>query len=204
MHFSQTSKGIGHGSVASRAQRAVVDLQLSEGQAPVVDAVIHIKHIEPGFELRNGRHKSITMESIRIQIIGFEVGSGDQANPIVKQCREQTLENQGIGDIRDMKLVKTDQPVFFSNTLTQHIEGVDRPAQTGQFMVHFPHEFMEMQAGLAFQRYRTIETVHQKTFAPAHSAVHIDTPRNGRTVDQLFKRIGALFLEMGPLGCASL
>src|SRR5450756_2726953 len=114
------------------------------------------------------------------------------------------MQNHGICDVSNVKLVKTNQSIFFSHAHRQHIERIGGTPKIDQLPVNFAHELMKMQPGLALERQCAKKTIHQKAFTPANAAVQIDPKRNVRMVDQLLDRVGALLPEPGPVPRAAL
>jgi hypothetical protein len=59
----------------------------------------------------NGRKKPVTVKAIGVKSGGWVVGGHYEANPSIHKRLKQPLKDHGIGDVRDMKLVKTDQSI---------------------------------------------------------------------------------------------
>ena len=139
------------------------------------------------------------MKTIGVQSIRAEVGGGDKTYPMVKQGNQKTMQDHGVRDIGHMKLVETDQLVAPGHLLAQGIQGIDRTLHECQFPVHFAHELMEVQAGLALDGQRIKKTVHQEAFATAYPAIHVHPLGNRWTLEKLPQRVGARCLELCPL-----
>jgi hypothetical protein len=88
--------------------------------------------------------------------------------------------------------------------LAQRVQRIHGALQLGEFAVHFAHELMEMEPGLAHQRDGAVEAIHQEALAPADAAVQVDAARNVGPVDQLLQGVGALLLEVGPFAGAAI
>ena len=114
------------------------------------------------------------------------------------------MQNHRIGDIGDMELVKTDQPVLLRHAFAQSIQWVNRALKCRQLPMHFPHKFMKVQTRLALERHCAKKAVHQKAFAATDAAVQVNTAWDFRSVQQFLKGIGPLFLEVPPFCSAAL
>ena len=49
------------------------------------------------------------MQSVRVKIVRMKVGGSNKPHTIVKQGNQQAMKNHCIGNVRHMKLIKTDQ-----------------------------------------------------------------------------------------------
>ena len=56
-----------------------------------------------------------------------------------------------------------------------------------------------MEPGFAPDRNRAVKAVHQKAFAATDAAIHINTARHVRVIDELFQRIRAAPFVISPL-----
>jgi hypothetical protein len=101
------------------------------------------------------------------------------------------MENHGIGDVSHMEFVKANQTVALRHFLAQQIQRIDRATHQSQFAVHFAHEFMKMQACFFLDRDRIEKAIHQKAFASAHAAEHVNPFGNIGAVQQFFEWIRA-------------
>jgi hypothetical protein len=70
--------------------------------------------------------------------------------------------------------------------------------QIGEFTVHFTHEFVKMQAGFALDGHCAVKAIHQKTFPPPNTTVHIYTTWNRGAIDQLLDGVRTLFTVLPP------
>ncbi|MNV65253.1 hypothetical protein D3C71_1579420 [compost metagenome] len=193
-----------HLRIGLRPQRRVIELHLFERASTVIGAVVHVDDFKPFVQQRNGRQDAVAVQTIRIQIVRFEIGGGDKTHTILEQRRQQAVQDHGVRDICDMKLVKADEFVALGNARTEHIQRVYRTLQTSEFAVHLAHELVKVQAHLALEGNRVEKAVHQKAFTPPHPTVHVHTPRNIRAVDQLLERIGASCFVRSPVIRAAL
>ena len=144
------------------------------------------------------------MQATRVKIIRFEIRGGDKTHAVFKQSRQEAVQDHGVGNVRDVELIKTNEFITLSHALSQCIERVDGTLQISQLAVHFAHELMKMQPCLSLQRHCVEKAIHQKAFTPPNPAVHVDTPGNVWPVNQLFKCVGPLFLVLRPFIGASL
>ena len=108
------------------------------------------------------------------------------------------MQDHGIGDVCDVKLVKTHQTIPLGHAPPQFVERIHRSLQVGQFPVHFPHELMKVQSCLAHNGHSREKTVHQEALATANPTVHVHATRDRWASDQLLEGIGPLFLVRSP------
>ncbi len=130
----------------------------------------------------------------------MEVGGGDEAHAGLEQRVQQAVQDHGVGHVRHVEFVETDQLVALGNACAELVQGVDRALQVAQLAVHLAHELVEMQPRLAAQRHRVVEAVHQEALAPPHPAEHVDPARDLRVDEHLLQRVGAALLVRCPLG----
>src|SRR5690606_17812028 len=96
---------------------------------------------------------------------------------IIKQIKQQLVQDHGICNIRDVELIKTDQLVLVADDSRHLVQRIALAAQRLQLMVHTAHEFMKMDSRLLFDLNRHEKRIHQKTFATAYATPHINTTR---------------------------
>ena len=109
------------------------------------------------------------------------------------------MQDHGVGDVRNVKFVKTNQLVALGNFGPQRIQRVLRTLQHMQFTVHLPHEFVKVQPHLALDGHGIEKAVHQKAFTPPYAAVHVHPAWNFRLLKQLFERVRAFGLVRSPV-----
>src|SRR5262249_56873095 len=101
----------------------------------------------------------------------------------LEQVLDQPSENDGVGDVGDVEFVEAKEPCLLRNggggerdrifaadfaqfrLLTQRIDA----------LVHLSHEFMKMDAALAYDRRRGGEQIHQHGLAAADVAEDVKT-----------------------------
>ena len=204
MTFGQAVEGIGHSGIGLGPQGRQIQIDLLQGSAAVVGAVVHIDHFQGLVEQINRRQDAVAVHATRVQIVGLEVGGGHKAHAVVEQGIEQAVQDHGVGDVGHMEFVKANQLVTLGNLLTQNIQGVGLALQLPQLAVHLAHELMKVQTGFALNWHRIKKAVHQKTLATPHPTVHVHTTRDGRTVDEFFQLVRTLFFVSCPFVGASL
>ena len=104
-------------------------------------------------EQRDGRQDAVAVQAVRVQVVGPEVGGGDEAHAVVEQRVQQPVQDHRVGDVGDVELVEADQPVALGHALAQFVQRVHRALQVGQLAVHLAHELVEVQPRLAHQRH---------------------------------------------------
>ena len=108
------------------------------------------------------------------------------------------MQNHRVGDVGDMKFVKTNQLETLGHAQAQFIQWVDRALKFMEFSVYLTHELMKVQSGFALNRNRLVKAVHQETFTAPYPAVKINPLRNCGVVDQFFDGVGSFELVMRP------
>ena len=150
MHFSQLLEGFRHFCVGLLTQRRVVQINLLKRSAPVIGTVVDAQDLKVGFQQLNRRQDTVTMHSARVQIVRFKVGGGHKTNAVFKQCGHEPVQNHGVGNVRDMKFIKTNQAIALGNTPSQLIERIGRALQLAQLKMHLAHELVKVQTGFTF------------------------------------------------------
>jgi hypothetical protein len=196
--LGQLVEGLAHFLLGRRIVRREVHAQLLERAAPVVGAVVHAEHFELLVEQRDRGQDAVAVQPAGIQVVGLEIGGGDEAHAVLEQRHQQPMKNHRVGDVRHVELVEADELVALGDAQAQLVQRVDRALQLAQLAVHLAHEFVEVQARLAAQRHRVEEQVHQEALAPPDATVHVDAARQLGPVDELLQRIGTLGLVLGP------
>ena len=120
------------------------------------------------------------MQTIGIQQVRVIVGRHHELHAGAKQPVEQAIKNHGVGNIGDVELVETDQPVTLRHASREFIERIGRALQLFQLAMHLAHELVKMQTRLALHRHDREEAVHQEALAAPHAAPHVDAARQIR------------------------
>ena len=82
-----------------------------------------------------------------------------------------------------MKLIKADQAIAPRHPLCHLSQRVLDHLQIGHIAVDAPHEFMEVNAQLAFERNNPKEAIHEEALANPDASPEVDAPWQ-RRVDQ--------------------
>src|SRR5574337_2171345 len=109
-----------------------------------------------------------------------------------------------VGDVGDVDLVEADQPEAPRDALPERVQRVRGALEFLQLAVDLAHELVKVQPGLAHQRHRLDEAVHQQALASAHAAPEVDPARARRAHQQLGDRVAAPRLVRRPLVLAAL
>ncbi|MNL02943.1 hypothetical protein D3C87_1234640 [compost metagenome] len=157
-----THKGIAQGRAGFPVQRRVVRLHLLQGALAVVDACVHVEHIELLLEEVDRRQHPFAVQAIRIEQIRAIVRRHHKLDAVCEHLVQQAVQHHGVRHVADVELVEADQPVFACDALGQLVEGVGPTSQLLQLAMHFAHEFVEMEPRLAHHGHAGIEAVHQE------------------------------------------
>ena len=126
VHLGELIKGVRHLGIGLRPQRGVVELDLFQRAASVIGTVVHVDDFHALVQQRNRRQDTVTVQAIRVQAVGLKIGGGDEAHAILKQRRQQTMQDHGIGDVGHVEFIEADQLVALGDSCTQHIQRVRR------------------------------------------------------------------------------
>ena len=182
----------------------MVELHLPERQLPVVGAVVDLDDLELLLEQFDRRQDAITVQPVRIEVVGVEVRGRDDADAVREQRDEQAVQDHRVGHVGDVELVEADQPEAPRDAPPEFVERVDGAFEVLQFAVHLAHELVEVQARLAQQRHFVEEAVHQEALAAADAADHVDATRDRRVAQQFGDRVRAARLVVDPFVVAAL
>ena len=65
------------------------------------------------------------MQTIWVQVVGLEVGSGDETHAIFKQGNQQAVQDHGVGNVGHMKLVKANELIALGHPPSQLMQRID-------------------------------------------------------------------------------
>ncbi len=154
-------------------ERRVIDFRLFQIAQPIVDAAVHVQHVQVPLDQLDGRQKAGALQAVLVQVVRRQVGGGDQGDAAGEQLPEQAIKQHGVGDVGDEEFVQADHPGLFGEAAGDDPQRFRLIFQRFQFGVHRPHEAVKVDALLALQRQGIDEGVHQVGFAPAHAAPQI-------------------------------
>src|SRR3546814_17576415 len=83
---------------------------------------------------------------------------------MLEQLEQQSVQNHGIGNIRHMEFIETDQAVALGNTARHLVQRVLLAPNRIKFTMYATHELMKMHTRLALYRHRQIKRIHQEAF----------------------------------------
>ena len=140
------------------------------------------------------------MQAVRIQGIRHVVAGHDEDQAMLEERVQQALQDHCIGDVRDVELVEADDGVALGSAAGHLVERVGHGLEGAQLLVHGPHEFVEMQAGLAGRGQGLEEAVHQEALAASHAAIHPDAARRYLAArHQPLQQAAGAVVEVGQL-----
>jgi hypothetical protein len=133
-----------------------------------------------------------------VEIVGRTIRCGDDNYAAVVEGAKETMENGGIGDVVDLKLVEAEQPGVGSEGVGERRNGIEggvgggarTMAPTMNAAMDVEHEGVKV--GATFERdVRAVveEEVHAEGFASANTAIKVKTfwRRNRRRNRRLFR-----------------
>ena len=130
--------------------------------------------VEVFVQQRDGGQDGVAMQAVGVQPVGHVVAGHHENQLVGKERVQQALENHRVGNVRDMEFVEADDGITFGSAACHFVERVGHGLERFQLLVHGPHEFMKMQAGLAFRGQCLEKAVHQEALATPHPTVHPD------------------------------
>ena len=139
----------------------------------VIFAAIDIQHGQMAFYQGDGGQEAVAVLPLRIKLGRRIIGGGHQHHAVREQVFQQPPQNHGIGNIADVKFVKTQDARFFGNIGGNGFERVLLAVFVAHAAVDFRHEGVKVDAAFAAVGQAAEERVHQETFAAPHAAVKI-------------------------------
>jgi hypothetical protein len=158
----------------------------------IVGAAVDLDHVQPVLEERDRRQEVLTLQSVRIKIIGPVVRGRDEHNPMTEQRAEQPSEDHGVGDVGNVKFVEAHQAKPPSDAGSDRQQRVFLVLERLKLFMDPAHERVEMHPRLAPQRHCRIETVHQKALAPSHATPEVHAARRRRRLEPTQQRLARL------------
>ncbi len=180
--------------MALSAERRDVDRRAGELAEPVVGRRIEPHDIRVTLEQRHEGQEERPIEPVTIELVRRHVGGGDQHQPGLEQLLEQPRQDHRVGDILHLEFVEAEKLGFAHD---RRGDGRDRIAAAGLLAVgvdalmHFAHEFVEVDAALRHGGGEGEELVHQHGLAAADLAVDVEPPGwRGAACEQPAERAG--------------
>ena len=140
------------------------------------------------------------MQAIRIQHGRRVIRGHDNDHAIRKQAIHQTTENHGIGNVRHVEFVETEQTNILGDRFGQSQHGVLFPLVFLEIAMNLLHERVEVQTFLAAIWHRIVKTVHQKTFATPDATPEIHTSRRLGGREQTLEGAAPINFEKQQVG----
>src|SRR6185436_13912242 len=112
---------------------------------------------------------------------------------------EEAAEDHRVGDVGNMKFIKTNQSVTSSSTFRHCRDRVFGTLELVELAVNLAHEVVEVHAALAHQRHAQIERIHQEALAAPDRSPEIHPFGQRRLDQQALQRVIAPLLVLGPL-----
>ena len=142
--------------------------------------------------------EQLAIDAVLVEVFRRAVRSDGQHHPVLEQGLEQPPQDHGVGDIRHLQLVETQQPGFGGDQFGDRRDGVVAlmRAEHGLAGLRIPlaplfdqvvdagHEGVEVRPRLSRLGRRRIEQVHQHRLAPSRRPVEINAPHLRRLAEQ--------------------
>ena len=147
------------------------------------------------FQQIDKRHEPMPVQPALVKIVRRPIGGGDNHHTKVEQKRKQTPQNGGIGNVLDLKFVKTQKRGLARNFARHARHRVARLVGPLAYRVNarmgFLHKGVKMHAPLGAHGHFVEKQIHQHRFAAPNPAIQIKSFGRGfcrqpETVPQCF------------------
>ena len=125
-----------------------------------IAAFFDVQHLQLTLEQIDHRQEILALQTMRVKIVGRNVGSCHQHHAALEQRGDQPSQYHRIRDIVDMKLVQAQHPGGFGDVVRQRDQRIGLAGQRLHLLVHLCHEIVKVDAALAAIRQAGIERVH--------------------------------------------
>jgi hypothetical protein len=156
------------------------NLDLLERPQAIVDAGVNLQHVQPRLDEGNRRQEVLPLQTVRIESVGRVIRSHHEHHPAREECFEQATEDHRIGDVGDVKFVKTEQPHFAGQPFGHLQEGIALALEFVQLAMDAMHEGVKVDTPFATVGHRVKEAVHQEALAAPDAAPEINATRHCR------------------------
>ena len=107
--FGQAVKSLVHQGLVGVVAGTQIELGLLQHTTSVVGAIVNIDDLHTGVEQINGGQHAVSVQTIGVELVGFEVRRSDKANAVDLHGHQQTVQDHRVGDICDMEFIETNQ-----------------------------------------------------------------------------------------------
>ncbi len=158
MLAGQTPPGLVERGIGLGIGRHIPGRHAGELLQPEIDPRLQPHDLAMPLEQSEERQKQRAIEPVFVQLIGRQVRCRHHDDAEFEQPREQPAEDHGVGDVGHVKFVETQQPGFLGNGGGGALDRVlpravlDVLPVDVDALVNVGHEFVEMDAALAFHR----------------------------------------------------
>jgi hypothetical protein len=128
----------------------------------------------------NRRQEVLALQTVRIESVGRVIRGHHEHHAAREERFEQATEDHRVGDVGDVKFVKTEQPHFAGQAFGHLQEWIALALEFVQLAMDAMHEGVKVDAPLATVGHRVEEAVHQETLAAPDAAPEINTTRHFR------------------------
>ena len=144
----------------------------------MVLATVDADHLHMLLDGSNRRGKPLTVKTIGVQLLRRLVGGADQQHALLEHHLQQVAEDDGIANVVDEQLVKTQHPHLGRQFTGQGAQRLRCAGELEQADMHPAHKVMEM---LAPRRHpqALVKAVHQPGLAPPHRPPQVHATRRG-------------------------
>ena len=120
--------------------------RLAQCPQPVILRALQLHHRTLALQQGDAGQEALALQTVRIKFIRRHVGGCDECHLSSYQLIEQAVEDHGIADIGNEKLIQNQQPAFACEPVGQDRQCVGGVRHAGQLVMDMIHEAVEMPA----------------------------------------------------------
>lgn len=92
----------------------------------IIDSIVQRNHVAMILQNPNEGNKVAALQSVLVQIIGTAITRRDHHDSLIEQMCKQSLEDHRVRNVRDLELVKTNQPTLLHDLLCHRFRWIER------------------------------------------------------------------------------
>lgn len=150
-------------SILNHSHEIIVSISSLERLRSIVNPIVQRNHIAVRLEYANEGNEIASLQTILVQIVWTAITRGDHHDSLIKEMRKQSLQYHRISNVRDLELVKANQPSVLDDLLGNRFSRIERIwliistvhlhlslLLVVDLLVHLRHEGIEVNPSFAF------------------------------------------------------
>ena len=115
----------------------------------MIDVAADVDDVEMFFDQSDRRQEAISLQAVRVQIIGGIVRRHAVNDATLHRALEEPPENHRVGDVVHVKLVETDQPITPCEAACDGVERIFLALERCELAMDVAHEMVKVDASLS-------------------------------------------------------